>query len=119
MYVNDFDPVLSDVHCAVCFTLRAKNIDRFFNHTHTVTVSQLLTHKKTPTKRKWKSGLAADFKQSLDESDINHISDTLHNLVRHFKLENAKEYWSIINGKTHDKIINDLSLEVLQEHFQK
>ena len=44
LYVIDFDPMLSDVHCAVCLTLRSENIDKFINNTHTV--SQLLTHKK-------------------------------------------------------------------------
>ena len=31
-FVNDFDPMLSDVHCAVCLTLCCENTDRSINN---------------------------------------------------------------------------------------
>ena len=39
--------------------------------------------------------------------------------VRQLKTSNAREYWSIINGKKSNKILSNISLEVLQEHFKK
>ena len=35
IYMLMTDPMLSDVDCAVCLTLRSENIDKFINHTHT------------------------------------------------------------------------------------
>ena len=39
--------------------------------------------------------------------------------VRQLKTSNAREFWSIINCKKPNKILSNISLEVLQEHFKK
>ena len=77
--VNDFDPMLSDVHCAVCLTLCCENTDRSINsRTHPET--QLSSLKKGPTKPAWKPNLASDFKHSLNEVDISSILSELNSL---------------------------------------
>ena len=226
-FVNDFDPMLSDVHCAVCLTLCCENTDgNINNQTHPET--QLSSLKKEPTKPAWKPNLASDFKYSLNELDISSILSELHSLgneprtqgaisnvvdqinslfrdvayelnmfpredkstkpnktrarhyphkawynqdceikrreyikfeniyrqlknvnnldllrpagkvykkeinkafrkyketivhkVRQLKTSNARENWSIISGKKSNKILRNISLEVLREHFKK
>ena len=61
-----------------------------------------------------------DYKKEINKA-FRKYKETIINKVRHLKSANSKEYWSIVNGKSPNKIINDISLEVLQVglHFQK
>ena len=78
-YVNDFDPMLSDVHCAVSLTQCSENTDWIINQTHPET--QLLsTHKKKPTKPALKPNLTSDFQHSLNELYISNLLNALHSL---------------------------------------
>ena len=78
--IQDYDPMLSDIHCAVSVSFKLANRDRYVPANDHVTQPENLELRRKPSKPKWKPELSSDFKQSLNDADISDIMVALNNL---------------------------------------
>ena len=81
--VLDFDPLLSDIHCAVTLTLKHKcsnprNVDLDKDYTTSQDNSYV---RRPPNKPNWKSDLTHQYQQKLNETDISGIMLALNELT--------------------------------------
>ena len=81
--VLDFDPLLSDIHCAVTLTLKYKcsnprNVDLDKDYTTSQDNSYV---RRPPNKPNWKSDLTHQYQQKLNETDISGIMLALNELT--------------------------------------
>ena len=86
-YINSFilqyyDPMLSDIHCAVNTTFKYKESIAIVQNSDHVTQPSDCAARLQPIKPKWKQEFIAEFKQSLDDIDISDIMAELHNISR-------------------------------------
>ena len=58
------------------------------------------------------------YKKEINKAFIKYKKTIVHK-VRQLKTTNAREYWSIINGEKSNKILSNISLVALQEHYKK
>ena len=79
----DFDPLLSDIHCAVTLTLKYKcanprNVDLDKDYTTNQDNSYV---RRPPNKPNWKSDLTHQYQQKLNETDVSGILLALNELT--------------------------------------
>ena len=77
--VEDFNPMLSDVHIAVRLTLRRESHCDPDTH-HATPPPNLTQHNSLPLKPKWKHELSIQYKQTLLEGDVSGIMRELDRL---------------------------------------
>ena len=71
--VQYYDPMLSDIHCAVNTTFKYKESIAIVQNSDHVTQPSDCAARLQPIKPKWKQEFIAEFKQSLDDIDISDI----------------------------------------------
>ena len=82
--VLDFDPLLSDIHCAVTLTLKYKcsnprNVDLSKDYTTKKQDNSYV--RRPPNKPNWKPELTHQYQQKLNETDISDIMLALNELT--------------------------------------
>ena len=80
--VQYYDPMLSDIHCAVNTNFKYKKSIVIVPNNDHVTQPSDRAARLQPVKPKWKHEFIDEFKQSLDDFDISDIMAELHNISR-------------------------------------
>ena len=80
--VQYYDPMLSDIQCAVNTTFKYKKSIVIVQNNDHVTQPSDRAAPLQPVKPKWKHAFIDEFKRSLDDIDISDIMAELHNISR-------------------------------------